>query len=169
MNNFYYNPKEMELNKWGYPIYKDSGKVLHWYIAEKYLLKRKLKEGEQIHHVDGDKLNFNPDNLIVMSKEDHKKIEYNIRHHKNLNLASDIIFNILLIMYGTYLSIRFDSQNIDYAQFIFLILMFIGVKLPKHPKLLRKFLFKAGILKNDRNRKYDIDYLWDKYVLRKTK
>ena len=48
----------MKLDKKGYPIYKDSERWVHIYVAEKYLLKRRLKDGEEVHHVNGDKKDY---------------------------------------------------------------------------------------------------------------
>ena len=89
--NFYYDSKDMELNKKGYPIFKNTKLPLHRYVAEKYIIKRKLKDGEVVHHVDGDKLNFHQSNLAILSYEDHKKIEKRIRTEKNLNIAYELI------------------------------------------------------------------------------
>lgn len=163
---YYYNPKYMKINKKGYPVWKDNeNRSLHRYVAEKEILKRKLKEGEEVHHVDGDKLNFTPDNLIVLSKEDHKKIEDNIRKHKNLNIASEIIFSILFF----FLIASIGSYITIFGKIMLVLIVFIGMIIPRYPQILRKVLFKTGVLqRNDRNEKWDIDYIWNKLTKRKT-
>ena len=79
----------MELNEKGYPIYKDSGTFVHRDYAYKYLLnrERKLRPGEQVHHVDGDKLNLNPNNLVILSKGDHQKITSRLIKEHNLKVV----------------------------------------------------------------------------------
>jgi hypothetical protein len=47
----------------------------HRYIMEQHL-GRKLAKNEEVHHLDGDKLNNDINNLIVLSKADHTKLHY---------------------------------------------------------------------------------------------
>lgn len=52
---------------------KIYGQHAHRVTAEQ-VLGRPLEPGEVVHHKDGDKLNFSPDNLIVFSsQEEHAK------------------------------------------------------------------------------------------------
>lgn len=54
--------------------YKDGSKQFeHRRIAE-LKIGRKLRKGEIVHHIDGNKLNNNPDNLVVLSRADHGRI-----------------------------------------------------------------------------------------------
>lgn len=54
----------------------------HRVIAE-ISLGRALQNGEEIHHIDGNKQNNNPENLEVMSsRSDHLKKHHNIPHNK---------------------------------------------------------------------------------------
>jgi len=46
---------------------------LHRVIAEQRL-GRKLKPNEVVHHIDGDKLNNDPDNLCVMTRGEHARL-----------------------------------------------------------------------------------------------
>jgi hypothetical protein len=60
-------------DKNGYLRFKDSGKLLHRYWAEKKL-GRKLESWEVVHHIDGNKRNNNPSNLQVCGWDDHDAI-----------------------------------------------------------------------------------------------
>lgn len=53
---------------------KIHGRHAHRVTAEK-MLGRKLKSGEVVHHKDGNKLNYNEDNLEVLnSQKEHAKL-----------------------------------------------------------------------------------------------
>ena len=73
MDDFFYIKR-----KWGkeiYYAYKDfDGKLktkrCHTVIAEK-MMRRKLYYGEITHHIDGNYLNNDPNNLIVLTRKDH--------------------------------------------------------------------------------------------------
>lgn len=66
------------ITEWGYKMISVNGvKVYeHRYVMEQHL-KRKLKKGEEVHHIDGNKLNNNIDNLELLTTGEHKK------HHRN--------------------------------------------------------------------------------------
>jgi hypothetical protein len=61
----------------GYKRYKDSGKLVHRYMAEKKL-GRKLRQGEVVHHRDRDKSNNSKYNLWVFKNQ-----EAHERAHRN--------------------------------------------------------------------------------------
>lgn len=48
-------------------------RLLHAIICE-YKYNRPLKNGEHVHHIDGNKMNNHPDNLIILSASDHAKL-----------------------------------------------------------------------------------------------
>ncbi|MBB6716351.1 HNH endonuclease [Clostridium gasigenes] len=53
---------------------KIHGRHAHRVIAEKKI-GRKLKKGEVVHHIDGNKLNYNENNLeVISSQKEHAKI-----------------------------------------------------------------------------------------------
>jgi len=123
--NFYYhkkNPKylEMELRE-GYPVWKNSQEYVHKTQAEKHI--RKLKENEVVHHVDGDKLNFDKDNLIILSKNDHWKISKKLNKENNLNKANFIIFFVAMIL---FMKANENSNDIGWMNGIVGFLLIIG-------------------------------------------
>ena len=67
--NLEYRHREGE-RAWNHCV---NGEILHRKVAEEKI-GRKLKSGEEVHHIDGNHFNNDPDNLIVLSKSDHAKI-----------------------------------------------------------------------------------------------
>lgn len=58
-----------------YPITYHHGRWRHKHkvVAEK-ALGRRLKEGEVVHHIDGDRLNYSNNNLLVCSARYHRQL-----------------------------------------------------------------------------------------------
>lgn len=57
----------------------------HRLVMEEYL-GRKLESAEEIHHIDGDGLNNDLSNLVIMSKSDHLRLEHrNGKYTASLN------------------------------------------------------------------------------------
>lgn len=54
---------------------KTYGRHTHRIVAEK-ILGRPLKEGEIVHHIDGNKRNNDPSNLMVMTQSEHCKLHF---------------------------------------------------------------------------------------------
>jgi len=52
-----------------------SRMYLHRWVAENYIIGRALTNDEIVHHIDGDKHNNLPENLVVMSSSDHRALE----------------------------------------------------------------------------------------------
>ena len=64
----------IEIKVDGYPRLNKRGYVYeHQYVAEKKI-GRPLRENEVVHHIDRDKTNNHPDNLMVLTKEEHSKL-----------------------------------------------------------------------------------------------
>ncbi|MBU0459497.1 MAG: HNH endonuclease [Nanoarchaeota archaeon] len=82
-----------EKNSEGYLIFKNSGKYVHRWLAEKKYGKESIKD-KHIHHIDGDKTNNKRSNIVLLSKEDH----YDITQHENRSkLLTDFIIYLSLI------------------------------------------------------------------------
>jgi len=110
--DFYYSKenkrfKDMELKN-GYPVWKDKNKkYVHKTQVEKHILRRELREGEIVHHVDNDKLNYDINNLIVLrSKEDHDKIHRNMWVDHNIMILH---FTTLLFSYAVLVGTFFPK------------------------------------------------------------
>ena len=76
LNEGYY---QISSNKEG-----NQGKKLHRLIFEEYH-KCTLDKNDIIHHIDGDKLNNHPANLICMSRKAHLKLHHTGKNHKGKN------------------------------------------------------------------------------------
>lgn len=61
----------IEINKNGYFVVKETGEYLHRIIME-LMLGRKLEVGEEVNHINGDKVDNRPENLEVLSREEHQ-------------------------------------------------------------------------------------------------
>ncbi|MBM3328144.1 MAG: HNH endonuclease [Calditrichaeota bacterium] len=74
--NFFKNlfsPPKTYINSRGYRRFKDSGKPVHRWVAEKKL-GRRLRKGEVVHHKDRNKSNNSPWNLWVFrSQKEHDR------------------------------------------------------------------------------------------------
>lgn len=139
---YYFNYSTMERDNKGYPVYKDSKRLVHRYYAKEKVGGRELFPNEEVHHIDGNKDNFNPINLLVLSKEDHFSLEKEIRFQKNLNYGHILIAVLSIIFLLLYLLM----QNAFLLTTTFIIQVF-GILMWFFPKQLRKFLFAFGILK----------------------
>jgi hypothetical protein len=55
----------------GYARYVDSNKLVHRYVAERYILGRKLLPNEEVHHKNRNKLDNRAGNLQVVTHGQH--------------------------------------------------------------------------------------------------
>jgi hypothetical protein len=70
----YYENRKIHYDKKGYAIISLEGKEikLHIHIWEKH--NGKKPKGYDIHHINGDKSNFELSNLMLLTKSDHSRI-----------------------------------------------------------------------------------------------
>lgn len=73
-----HNYKGGSINRWGYKMIWHNGKKVyeHRHIMERHL-NRKLLPEEEVHHINGNKLDNNIENLQILTIEEHKKIHRN--------------------------------------------------------------------------------------------
>jgi hypothetical protein len=65
----YNSPNVMKSDNWDGWIYE------HRYVMEIHL-GRTLDKNEDVHHIDGNKINNNPDNLKVLSQKEHARLHH---------------------------------------------------------------------------------------------
>ena len=63
-------------------------KDVHRYIMET-ILGRELESNEVVHHKDGNKLNNNPDNLMLMTKSEHARLHMTLLSNFNLRTKEE--------------------------------------------------------------------------------
>ena len=70
-----YEPKDSYIDMQGYRVNGKSNnrQYEHREVMEKHL-ERKLTSREVVHHIDGDKLNNDIDNLVITNRADHMDI-----------------------------------------------------------------------------------------------
>ena len=59
----------------GYSYEKTYGRHTHRIVAER-ILGRPLKPGEIVHHIDGNKRNNDPSNLMIMTQSEHARLHF---------------------------------------------------------------------------------------------
>ena len=67
-----------------HPNANKHGYVLAHRVIMENILGRLLKKGEVVHHIDGNKHNNNPENLQLMTANEHCK------HHQNLKSRATV-------------------------------------------------------------------------------
>lgn len=106
------NPMSLErtISNYGYvllkipdhPFARHGGWVLeHRYVAEKYLLtketsveidgKRYLRRDLNVHHIDGNKLNNDMSNLMIITRSEHMKLHPHGRKKKETIIDDDCV------------------------------------------------------------------------------
>jgi hypothetical protein len=72
-----------------HPRHTRDGYVFeHILVAEKKI-GRYLKKGELVHHIDGDHANNNPNNLMVMTKQEHQLLHARLRAERLKKLEKE--------------------------------------------------------------------------------
>ena len=87
----HWNYKGGYMSNAGYKIICISGKkgiYEHRVIAEK-MIGRPLNSNEVVHHKDGNRLNNSPDNLVVMTRQEHDKDKSGTRAYFHTNIECE--------------------------------------------------------------------------------
>lgn len=61
-----------------------NGYVLQHIIVAEEKIRRRLEPGEVVHHIDGDKTNNHPGNLMVMTRSEHARLHAAQRRESSL-------------------------------------------------------------------------------------
>jgi hypothetical protein len=72
--------KEYHIDENGYYRHNDSGELVHRYIASRFVVHRRLRSNEVVHHINGNKLDNRPENLRVMTSDEH-----DVQHQETWN------------------------------------------------------------------------------------
>ena len=72
------NEQKTYVDEKGYRRFVDSGNFVHRWVAETYVIHRRLRPGEVVHHIDGNKQNNSPENLEVMDWTEHNDLHEEI-------------------------------------------------------------------------------------------
>lgn len=86
-----FNGLPIIINDKGYPCIRIDGKshTLHSIIMKEEIRERKKEDNTiqwDVHHIDGNKLNYDKNNLIVLSNSEHIKIH---RRHLDINFVQE--------------------------------------------------------------------------------
>ena len=101
-----------------------------------------MREGYQVHHVDGDKLNYHPNNLIILSWQDHKKISKRLNKENNLNKA-----NLLIFLLAFILIIKENPNNQDWGVLFLAVLICIGLLISVYQNFFAWIMRKTKLYK----------------------
>jgi len=144
--------KDKEVNEKGYVIWKDSGKLVHRWVAEKKYGKEEIK-GKHIHHIDGKKKNNDKSNLLLIDKEDH----YHLTKHENRNklLLKIIIFLAVYYTLMSWILMYFPVPKINKE--IFLASMRVSVFFILLTAIELRFGFINQLIRNPGEKYFDLN------------
>ena len=96
----------------------------------------------EVHHIDGDKLNYHPENLIILSRKDHWKISKRLHREMNLNKANALVFLVAFILFA------FENDH-QWAILdrIIVFLLFLGLFISIYPNIVSKFMKRTKLYK----------------------
>lgn len=113
----------------GYRVFDDEKeKFVHRWVAEKKHSKEEVK-GKVIHHIDGDKLNNEKSNLIILNKEDH----HDLHQYQNIiNMLTEgiIVFAVMYILLLLLITFKILPQEmVNVMRFSVVIILLLAFEL----------------------------------------
>ena len=117
-----------------------------WLYMKEHKLTKEQMEGKEVHHVDGNKLNDDIENLVLLDKEVHQKIQQQLWIHKNPNISFIIFIGLSLAFFYDYKIL----SNGDIFFYIGIILLIVPCVIIYFPKFLRKILFSLGFIEKNK-------------------
>jgi len=113
-----------EINESGYKVFSTTKKPVHIWVAEEEHGKENVG-GNEVHHLDQDKLNNKRENLIVLMKKDHYKI-HTYEGQRRIMFDLIITFSIVsIIATGFYNLIGVPNRFSLIIMFMGLVLIFL--------------------------------------------
>lgn len=121
------------IDKRGYRRFSDSKRLVHRWVVKKNGCK--LSRYQQVHHIDGNKLNNNIDNLQVASKREHQLKHGITTKNKNITIWDFHriclwvfleIFGVVLFIFGFFM---FMTENWFVSNSVSVIFGFFGLVL----------------------------------------
>ena len=99
-------------DKRGYFRFLDSNILVHRWVAEKHIIRRKLRPEEVVHHINGNRLDNRKENLVVMTWDKHREHHLDYKRSK----TNPLIRLVKDILDMPYLNWEDDEQNMQFCR-----------------------------------------------------
>lgn len=92
----HWNWKGGHVNGQGYRVvYRNGRRVMEHKVVAEEKIGRPLASDEVVHHVDGNRSNNSPKNLVVMKRAEHDKLKDGARRYNHINQLTEDAANML--------------------------------------------------------------------------
>ena len=138
------NKEDLYKDHKGYFRFKDSGKLVHRWVAHKHIYLKDRKKYPldfkeyQVHHIDKNITNNKAENLEIVSSRQHE-LNHNIYRHEYPLIFSFSIFIIVLLSWVFRLYLRYDFK-MDWYMIMTSIIGFIALWFVNRKKKGRRYV-----------------------------